>query len=65
MTPSEFCYWLQGYLEISKATTLDAEKLECVRKHLELAFVKVTNKPGDVSEIMAAYDRIGGGTRYC
>lgn len=48
MTSRDFCYWLQGYLEISKAETekppgqmlvyLTEAQLVCVMKHLAMVF---------------------------
>ena len=42
MTPQEFCYWLQGFLEVSGAKTISAEQVTVVRKHLDLVFTNVT-----------------------
>jgi len=39
MTSRDFCFWFQGYLEVSGATSLNEAQMECVRKHLALAFV--------------------------
>lgn len=38
MTSRDFVYWLQGYFEISKATTLDAEQVTAIRNHINLVF---------------------------
>ncbi len=39
MTSRDFCYWLQGYFEISPPdASLSAEQAEMVRRHLELVF---------------------------
>lgn len=48
MTSRDFCFWLQGYLEISDAvvdgtgpfssTTLTEGQMKCVRNHLALVF---------------------------
>lgn len=32
-------YWLQGFFELSKATTLDAEQTTAVKNHLSLVFI--------------------------
>ncbi len=48
MTHTEFCYWFQGFLELSKTTALDADQLDLVKKHLDLSFTKVTDKPKDL-----------------
>jgi hypothetical protein len=42
MKPEEFCYWLQGFLELSKTKTITVEQIKCIQKHLDLVFVKVT-----------------------
>jgi len=42
MTSRDFCYWLQGYLEISginaNAGGLKPDQLVCIQKHLNLVF---------------------------
>lgn len=38
MTSRDFCYWLQGFFEIGKAVTLDAEQTEMIKRHLAMAF---------------------------
>lgn len=39
MTSRDFCFWLQGYLEIAgEAAPMTPEQLTCVRKHLALVF---------------------------
>jgi len=46
MTPENFCYWLQGYLEIATAgdveDDLTPEQVQCIKDHLALVFQKVT-----------------------
>lgn len=42
MTPENFCYWLQGYLEISDSKDLDSNQLDIVKDHLKLVFNKIT-----------------------
>lgn len=42
MTPEQFCYWLQGCYEISKAEPLDVEQQKMVFDHLQTVFKKVT-----------------------
>lgn len=39
MTSREFAYWLQGYFEIAKPTTADAQQLAMIKAHLNLVFV--------------------------
>lgn len=42
MTPQEFCYWLQGMMEIQNPESLSAEQTQMVKDHLKLVFTKVT-----------------------
>jgi len=42
MTSQEFCYWLQGYFEVSGNETLTPEQVKIVKDHLKLVFTKVT-----------------------
>lgn len=45
MTSRDFCFWLQGYLEIGQADknkgaeSLSYQQVECIQKHLALVFV--------------------------
>ncbi len=41
MTSRDFCFWLQGYLELSPAVPapLTAEQVDKVRRHLALVFI--------------------------
>jgi hypothetical protein len=39
MTERDFCYWLQGYLELAGTdAALTPERVECVRRHLSMVF---------------------------
>lgn len=38
MTPRDFCYWLNGFLEVSKCKEMTNEQTDEVRKHLSLVF---------------------------
>ena len=42
MTSRDFCYWLQGYLEIRAEELnpkgLNESQVECIQKHLALVF---------------------------
>jgi hypothetical protein len=42
MTAENFCYWLQGFLEISKTDQITKEQVEEIKNHLALIFTKVT-----------------------
>ena len=41
MTPQEFCYWLQGFLEMSNAKALDEKQVECVKEHMALVLSRI------------------------
>lgn len=50
MTPENFCYWLQGYVELTLAAShgndpvhLTNEQVRTIQSHLQLVFEKVTN----------------------
>jgi hypothetical protein len=41
MTSREFCYWLQGYFEISdddKGTVLGTAQVRAIKRHLAMVF---------------------------
>lgn len=42
MTSENFCYWLQGYLEIEDPSNINEGKLQIIKDHLSLVFTKVT-----------------------
>jgi hypothetical protein len=42
MTPEQFAYWLQGFMEICNPETLDEEQTQIIKDHLALVFNKQT-----------------------
>lgn len=42
MTPENFCYWLQGYIELSNCKSLTPEQVQMISDHLQLVFKKET-----------------------
>jgi len=42
MTTDQFCYWLQGYFEMSEETHLSANQIQMIKDHLQLVFEKKT-----------------------
>ena len=42
MTAEQFTYWLQGYFELSGATTLNEAQVKVIKEHLSLVLKKVT-----------------------
>lgn len=49
MTPENFCYWLQGYFEISGGKALTKEQATIIIDHLKLVFEKKTPVKGPLS----------------
>lgn len=42
MDHKDFCYWLQGYFELTPKGGLTSEQVEVIKDHLKLTMVKVT-----------------------
>ena len=42
MTAEQFTYWLQGFFELSGATTLNEEQVKIVKDHIALVMKKET-----------------------
>ena len=38
MKASEFCYWLQGYFEVSGSVAIDSQQAAVIQRHLSLVF---------------------------
>ncbi len=38
MTSRDFCFWLQGHLELSDGAALNATKVDLIKRHLNLVF---------------------------
>lgn len=47
MTSDNFCYWLQGYLELTNSKTLSEGQVNMIKEHLSLVFNKVTSNTTD------------------
>lgn len=42
MNEKEFCYWLQGFFELTDTEELSKEQVAMIKSHLSLVFTKVT-----------------------
>ena len=42
MTPEQLVYWLQGFFELSGATSLNEEQVKVIKEHIALVLHKVT-----------------------
>jgi hypothetical protein len=59
MTPDNFCYWLQGYFEISGNTELTQIQAQDIKNHLQLVFRKET--PNLRGETVTPYNNVQSG----
>ncbi len=39
MKSRDFCYWLQGFFELSEYKTITAEQAEVIKGHLTMVFI--------------------------
>jgi hypothetical protein len=42
MTPEQFTYWLQGFMETADPKSIDEKQTQIIKDHLDLVFTKVT-----------------------
>ena len=59
MNSIDFCYWLQGYFEISEETPqLSPKQIEIIKNHLNLVFKHEIDDmyPGDKQELQEIHD---------
>lgn len=63
MTPEQFVYWLQGFLELSSASRMEEYQIKMIRDHLATVFHKVTPVV-DTTRPWAPGD-FGGDPTYC
>lgn len=63
MNEKEFCYWLQGFFEMTDATSLTDEQVEMIKRHLALVFTNVTSDQSEYSpNITIPYPQWPNGT---
>lgn len=58
MTPEQFCYWLQGFFELSENNELTDKQIAIIQDHLGLVFEKVTPDRTDCKEETDSKKRI-------
>jgi len=58
MYSHDFCYWLQGYFEISGTKMISEEQAEIIQNHLNLVFKHEIDPsyPGDQDEKQNIHD---------
>jgi hypothetical protein len=42
MTPENFVFWLQGFLEIAKPETITSQQIQIINDHMRLVLQKIT-----------------------
>lgn len=42
LAPDQFCFWLQGFFELTDSNELSEKQIKIIKEHLELVFKKVT-----------------------
>lgn len=65
MTPNDFCYWLQGFMEISGTKAIDKAQVAVIRKHLELVFANVTKGKVDMAKTLAGLGHHRVDAKFC
>lgn len=62
MTAENFCYWLQGLLELQDADKrerpagLSEDQRRVIQNHLNLVFIRDIDAPDPTGELQAAHD---------
>lgn len=56
MESKSFVYWLQGFFELSKETTLTEEQVQIIKNHLALVFKHEIDFPDPTGELQAIHD---------
>lgn len=65
MTPEQFTYWLQGFMETADPKSIDEKQTRIIKDHLDLVFNKVTpeykntpiiNYPPGIRDFSNPYD---------
>ncbi len=51
MQSQDFCYWLKGFIELTDGQSRPSElQWECIKRHLDLVFVKQTSTFDELSK---------------
>ena len=65
MTPENFCYWLQGYFEISGKNELTEDQIAVIQIHLGYVFNRYGQVPQyPISTIRSGYSGYVGKSGY-
>ena len=58
MTPEQFCYWMQGFVELSGGFPPTTEQWHSISEHLQTVFKKETPPVQRQQDIMDSYRQI-------
>lgn len=56
MTSRDFCYWLQGLLEVGKPSSLNQDQIDTIKNHLNLVFVHEIDSPDPKGKLQETHD---------
>ena len=63
MTSVQFCYWLQGFFEISEGKTLSDKQVNIIKNHLKLVFYhEIDPSYSDNPKVQSEMQNIHDGT---
>lgn len=52
MTPEQFVYWLQGFMEMTDSKMITVKQLDMIKAHLNTVFKKETHKLFDIPDVL-------------
>jgi hypothetical protein len=59
MTSRDFCFWMQGFLELrGDDAPITAEQAKCIQRHLALVFVREIDPSAGPAEHQAKLDAV-------
>jgi len=62
MKSTEFCYWLQGFFELSDSKELSPKQVESIKNHLNLVFLhEIDPSYSDDKKVQQTYQNIHDG----
>lgn len=65
MTPQDFCYWLQGYFDLSNNVTLTQGQVEQIKNHLKLvSYHHIDPKEPGNGQVSQAIRSVTNGTVF-
>lgn len=58
MTPEQFAYWLQGFVELSDTSRFTEHQTQIIKDHLALVFTKVTPERKSSEDMATEIEKI-------